>query len=108
MNLIKEIDVKSLKNKLDNNENLTLIDVRENQELQICKIKDALHIPMALIPTRLNEINFKSPVIIMCKSGGRSAQVCQYLNEQGYLNVYNLRGGIISWALEIDSNMATY
>ena len=44
----------------------------------------------------------------MCKSGGRSAQVCEYLQNQGYSNIYNLKGGIISWALEIDSTLDIY
>ena len=44
----------------------------------------------------------------MCISGGRSAQICQFLNQQGYFDVYNLDGGIMSWALEIDSTIATY
>ena len=56
----------------------------------------------------LDKINSNQMVIVMCKSGGRSAQVCQYLNNKGYSNVYNLNGGIITWALEIDSNMAVY
>ena len=105
---IKAIDVKHLKSKLDNNEEFTLIDVRESQELEICKINQAIHIPMSNIPICLDEINFEQPVVIMCKSGGRSAQVCHFLNEQGYLDVYNLSGGIIAWALEIDSTIATY
>ena len=105
---IKAIDVKHLKSKLDNNEEFTLIDVRESQELEICKINQEIHIPMSNIPICLDEINFEQPVVIMCKSGGRSAQVCHFLNEQGYLDVYNLSGGIIAWALEIDSTIATY
>ena len=105
---IKAIDVKHLKSKLDNNEEFTLIDVRESQELEICKINQAIHIPMSNIPNCLDEINFEQPVVIMCKSGGRSAQVCHFLNEQGYLDVYILSGGIIAWALEIDSTIATY
>ena len=58
MTRINEIDVQSLKHKLDTNEDFILLDVRENQELEICKIEQALHIPMGVIPTRLNEINF--------------------------------------------------
>tara|TARA_B100000029_G_C17366149_1_gene884400 strand:+ start:101 stop:427 length:327 start_codon:yes stop_codon:yes gene_type:complete len=108
MSNLQVISVHELKNKLDNNENFTLIDVRESEELAISKINEALHIPMSIIPTRLTDIDSTKPIIIMCKSGGRSAQVCQYLNDQGYTNVYNLNGGIISWALEIDPNMATY
>tara|TARA_B110000014_G_C19822107_1_gene426504 strand:+ start:193 stop:519 length:327 start_codon:yes stop_codon:yes gene_type:complete len=108
MSQVKEIDVHSLKHKLDNKEDFILLDVRENKELEICKIEQALHIPMGVIPAHLNEIDFDKPIIIMCKSGGRSAQVCHYLNERGYSNIYNLRGGITSWALEIDSQMNTY
>ena len=108
MNNIKEISVQSLNTKINNNEFFLLIDVREIQELEISKISQSIHIPMNTIPENLNQIESSKPVIIMCKSGGRSAQVCQYLQDQGYLNIYNLKGGIISWALEIDSNMDTY
>ena len=108
MSTFKSIDVETLKSKLDCNEDFTLIDVRENQELEICKLEEAIHIPVSSVPVYLNEIDFKKPVVIMCKSGGRSAQICQFLNDQGHFDVYNLNGGIISWALEIDSTMATY
>ena len=108
MSNFKEIDVQTLKSKLDDNDDFILIDVREDQELKVCKIDRAIHIPMGVVPARLNDIDSDKPVVVMCKSGGRSAQVCQYLNENGYSNIYNLNGGITSWALEIDSDMATY
>jgi len=105
---IKEINALALKKKLDQNEKIMLIDVRESQEIKICKIKEALHIPMDEIPNNIDKIDTKRAIIVMCKSGVRSAQICHYLNEIGYLNVYNLKGGIINWALEIDTNMDTY
>ena len=108
MNNIKEISVQSLHQKINNNEAFQLIDVRETQELEISKISNAIHIPMSKIPDNINQVDFSNPVVIMCKTGGRSAQVYQYLIDQGYSNIYNLKGGIISWALEIDSNMAIY
>ena len=108
MSNFKEIDIQTLKSKLDDNDDFILIDVREDQELKVCKIDRAIHIPMGVVPARLNDIDSDKPVVVMCKSGGRSAQVCQYLNENGYSNIYNLNGGITSWALEIDSDMATY
>ena len=108
MSDFKAIDVQTLKRKLDGNDDLMLIDVREDKELEVCKINQAIHIPMGAVPKRLNDIDSNKPVVVMCKSGGRSAQVCQYLNENGYSNIYNLNGGITSWALEIDSDMATY
>ena len=108
MNNLKEISVHTLNKKIKNNEQFSLIDVREHKELEISKISQAIHIPMNAIPDNLNHIPSTQPIIIMCKSGGRSAQVCEYLQNQGYSNIYNLRGGIISWALEIDSNLDIY
>jgi len=105
---IKEIDVLTLKNKIDQNADFILIDVRENQEIKICKLKESIHIPMREIPDNIDKIDNKKTVVIMCKSGARSAQVCHYLNEQGYPNVYNLKGGIIDWALTIDQTMDIY
>jgi rhodanese-related sulfurtransferase len=105
---IKEIDVHTLKNKLDQKDDFILIDVREKNEIEICKINESIHIPMQSIPAHIKEIDNQKTIIIMCKSGVRSAQVCNYLNDSGYLNIYNLKGGIINWALEIDSNMEIY
>ena len=108
MNNIKEISVQSLNKKINNNENILLIDVREAVELKISKISQAIHIPMNTIPNNLNQLSSKKTIIIMCKTGGRSAQVCEYLSNQGYSKIYNLKGGIISWALEIDSTLDIY
>ena len=108
MSDFKEISVQALNKKIKNNEQFSLIDVRENKELEISKISQAIHIPMNTIPDNLNHIPSTQPIIIMCKSGGRSAQVCEYLQNQGYSNIYNLKGGIISWALEIDSTLDIY
>ena len=108
MSNFKEISVQTLNKKIKNNEQFSLIDVREHKELEVSKISQAIHIPMNTIPDNLNHIPSTQPIIIMCKSGGRSAQVCEYLKNQNYMNVYNLKGGIISWALEIDPNMETY
>ena len=108
MNNLKEISVHTLNKKIKNNEQFSLIDVREDEELKISKISQSIHIPMNTIPDNLNQIASEKKIIIMCKTGGRSAQVCEYLNNQGYSNVYNLKGGIISWALEIDSTLDIY
>ena len=105
---IKEIDSLTLKNKLTQDEQLVLIDVREQTEIEICKIKEAIHIPMGEIPNNIDKIDNQNTIIVMCKSGGRSAHVCHYLNKQGYPNVYNLKGGIIEWALTIDKSMDIY
>ena len=108
MSNFKEISVQKLNQKINNNEKFSLIDVRENKELTISKISQAIHIPMNTIPDNLHQIKSTKPIIVMCKSGGRSAQVCEYLQNQGYSNIYNLKGGIIRWALEIDPSMDIY
>ena len=108
MTKIKEIHPTDLKNKIDNKDDFLLIDVREHSELEISKIQESIHIPMAEIPNKIDQINSNKLVVVMCKSGGRSANVCEYLMQNGFKDIYNLNGGIIKWALEIDSDMLIY
>ena len=105
---LKEVDVYQLKNRINKKDNFILIDVREEFEVKICKLNQSIHIPMNEIPNEISKINKNEQIIVMCKSGVRSAQVCYFLNGIGYLNVSNLKGGIISWAMNIDSNMDIY
>ena len=106
--MIKEITVKELKNKFDNNEDFMLLDVRNIQEVLFSKINGSIHIPMNEIMNRINELDSNKEIIIQCKSGKRSAKVCEYLITQNFNNVKNLKGGIISWADEIDSSIQVH
>tara|TARA_B100001758_G_C17783458_1_gene291046 strand:- start:170 stop:490 length:321 start_codon:yes stop_codon:yes gene_type:complete len=106
--MIKEITVKELKHKFDNNEDFMLLDVRNIQEVLFSKINGSIHIPMNEIMDRINELDSNKEIIIQCKSGKRSARVCEYLMTQNFNNVKNLKGGIISWADEIDSSIQVY
>ena len=106
--MIKEITVKELKNKFDNDEDFMLLDVRNIQEVLFSKINGSIHIPMNEIMNRINELDSNKEIIIQCKSGKRSARVCEYLMTQNFNNVKNLKGGIISWADEIDSSIQVY
>jgi len=108
MSKVKEIEPTDLKNKIDNKDDFLLIDVREPSEIEISKIKESIHIPMAEIPNNIDQINSNKLVIVMCISGSRSANVCKYLIQNGFQDIYNLNGGIIKWALEIDSDMLIY
>mgnify|MGYP000893515590 FL=1 len=87
---------------------LFLVDVRELDELQICKLDYDLHIPMGEVPTRIDEIPRDREVVIYCRSGGRSAQVVGYLQAQGFSNVDNMVGGTLAWSKEVDPAMPTY
>jgi len=84
-----------------------LIDVREDYEVQTCSIS-GMHIPMAEITHRLNDIRQDVPVIIHCKSGMRSEAVVEYLVRHGYSNVFSLNGGIINWIDTIDPSLERY
>ena len=105
---MKNINVKQLKNLFDSgSKDFELLDVRETNETIICKLEQAIHIPMMSIPKRLNDLNHKKNIIVMCHSGVRSLQVCLFLNQNGY-NATNLSGGIDAWANEIDPTMKRY
>ena len=106
--MIKEITVKELKNKFDNNEDFILLDVRNIQEILFSKINGSIHIPMNEIMNRINELDSNKEIIIQCKSGKRSARVCEYLMTQNFENVKNLTGGIIAWSDEIDNSIQVY
>jgi rhodanese-related sulfurtransferase len=91
-----------------NGTKLTLVDVREPWEVEICKIDGALMIPLQQIPARFGELPTDAPVVVHCHHGGRSAQAVAWLRRQGISGATNLEGGIDSWAREIDSAMETY
>ena len=104
--MVKEKSISELKSRLENQEDFILLDVRTENEVLVSKItEDFIHIPMNEIPSKLSKINKNKEIIVYCKSGVRSAKVCEYLMKNNYSKVYNLKGGIIAWAKEVDPNM---
>ena len=99
---------KELKARLDQNEKIVLLDVREPDELEICKIEGAKWIPMREMPARVHELNPQDLIVVFCHHGGRSAQVAYWLEDQGFQRVENLDGGINAWAEDIDPTMDRY
>ena len=77
---------------------LMLVDIRSEPEVAQARIDGAVHIPMHLLPFRLNELDQQKPVVLYCRSGARSAQASAFLAQQGMSNVHNLVGGIMDWA----------
>lgn len=86
------------------------IDVREAHELAHGMIEDAIHIPMQTIPNQLNMLEkYKSdPIVLICRSGKRSDQVGQFLEQMGFTDVVNLVGGMNAWATDVDNTMSVY
>ncbi|HET8696309.1 MAG TPA: rhodanese-like domain-containing protein [Gammaproteobacteria bacterium] len=87
---------------------VTLLDVREHDELELAAIDGALHIPMRDVPARLAELDRDAPLVVMCHSGGRSRRVAEFLANNGFQQVFNLRGGIDAWSTEIDPQVPRY
>ncbi len=85
-----------------------LLDVREPWEFQYCHIDGSLAMPMASVPARLAELDPARETVVICHHGGRSAQVCMFLERQGFGSVINLAGGVAAWANQIDPRMPQY
>lgn len=105
--LMKEVTVQELKQKIDNNESFQLIDVREPFEYEMSNI-DGENIPLAGIVIESSKISRDKPVIMQCRSGARSAAAVMQLEQLGYTNLYNLKGGILAWAAEYEPDMRVY
>lgn len=89
-------------------EHTVLLDVREPVELTMAKVSGAVHIPMAEIPARLNELDAAKTIICLCHGGMRSAHVAAFLLQQGFGSVKNLAGGIDAWATDVDASIGRY
>lgn len=75
-----------------------IIDVREITEIRAGTIPGAIPMPLATVPMRMHELDRQARMIFICRSGARSAQACAFLQQQGFDNVHNLRGGMFAWA----------
>lgn len=96
---VKEIEAADLAEWLsDNAKDFRIIDVREINEINAGTIPGAEAMPMATVPVRIHELDKDKDLVLICRSGARSAQACAFLQQQGYDNVYNLRGGMFAWA----------
>jgi molybdopterin/thiamine biosynthesis adenylyltransferase/rhodanese-related sulfurtransferase len=105
---MKEITVQELKQMIDDKADFQLIDVREPYEYDICNIGGEL-IPMADVPHQTDQIDRNKQVVVHCRSGKRSGDMILWLEKnQGFENLYNLKGGILAWAKEIDPTMPSY
>ncbi|WP_078594752.1 rhodanese-like domain-containing protein [Evansella clarkii] len=92
----EEISPKYVKERLDKGENLSIIDVREPQEIAEGKIPDAKSIPLGELLTRLKDVDQDKEHIMVCRSGNRSGLASEWLSDRGY-KVKNMTGGMLKW-----------
>lgn len=87
---------------------VTLLDVRQPEELELARVASARHIPMAEIPARISELNPQKAIAVLCHHGGRSLQVARFLEQNGFADVINVAGGIDAWSQTVDTSVPRY
>ena len=104
---VPEIQAEVLKSRLDQGENLFLLDVRDPYEYEKSNIGGHL-IPLPQLPKRLNELNADQEIVAVCKMGPRGVKAVELLQKYGFKKVSNLRGGIHAWSDRIDRSVRKY
>ncbi|HEY2679335.1 MAG TPA: rhodanese-like domain-containing protein [Steroidobacteraceae bacterium] len=105
----KELSPREFLDRRSGGADLTLLDVREDWETAVSPVPTAtVHIPMGAISARLGELDPHRETVVICRSGGRSAQVARFLEQQGFRSVFNLAGGILAWSRDLDPTIPQY
>ncbi len=105
---IPEVSVLDYKAERDQGKDVFLLDVRNPDEFDICRIEGSLLIPLGELEGRLGELDSAKDIVVHCKSGARSAQAVELLMEKGFPQVRNLAGGILAWSEQIDPSVPQY
>jgi molybdopterin/thiamine biosynthesis adenylyltransferase/rhodanese-related sulfurtransferase/molybdopterin converting factor small subunit len=105
---VPEITAEALKAKMDRGEDFDLLDVREPNEFQICRIQGSTLIPLGELSRRTAELDPGRDLVVHCKMGARSAKAVSLLQERGFTRVHNLKGGILAWIDRVDPSQSKY
>ena len=105
---MSEISPQDLKARLDRKEATLLLDVRQDWETKLCRLPNAVHIPIEEIELRVEELNADDAIVVYCHAGVRSAAVAEFLRSLGFKDVRNLAGGVDLWARTVDPTMRRY
>jgi adenylyltransferase/sulfurtransferase len=103
-----ETTVDELKKRLDRRDSIFILDVRNPEEYQICRIPGSTLLPLPELPQRFQELDPEKEMVIHCKSGMRSLKATNFLRQQGFRKIKNLKGGILAWADKIDPSLPKY
>ena len=106
---MEEMTATELKQRLDNGDDIQIIDVREDYEVAIGQIPNSKHIQLAQVLSRMDEIDPNRETVVYCKMGGRSARAIDALQRSGFQGkLVNLKGGITGWSNEVDTSVPKY
>jgi len=104
---MREFDAEELKQYLESNSPF-LLDVRQAWEYDVCRLKNSTLMPMGQVLASIDKLDKDRETVVICHHGIRSRQVARYLEQAGFSNVINLKGGVNVWAKTVDTEMATY
>lgn len=102
-----DIQVEDLAGRLEQGD-VTLLDVREGWEVELCAIDGSLHIPLGQLPAAVSLLPRDRELAVLCHHGMRSAHATAWLRAQGFDRAVNIAGGIDAWARRIDPSMKVY
>jgi adenylyltransferase/sulfurtransferase len=103
-----EIAPRDLKALMDRGQSPFILDVRNPEEIAICRIAGSTVIPLPVLAERLGELDPSVPMVVHCKSGARSAKAIGLLKEHGFTRLTNLSGGILAWIKDVDPSQPVY
>ncbi len=103
-----ETSPRDLKARIDRGDAPIILDVRNPEEIAICRIAGSKTIPLPALADRLGELDPNAPMVVHCKSGARSAKAIALLREHGFTRLTNLRGGILAWIEDVDPSLPAY
>ncbi len=105
---MKNISPKELKQMLDSDKNVFLLDVREGWEYDTCAIEGSKNISMSQIASSVDSLDKETCTVVICHHGMRSLQAATFLEQQGFKDILNLDGGIHAWAMDVEPSMPQY
>lgn len=107
---LPEVTPAALKHRLDRGEAVTIVDVREPHEWDIANLEayGARLVPLGELAERVGELEAAGEIVLHCRSGARSARALRQLRAAGFRRLWNLKGGILAWADEVDPAMPKY
>jgi rhodanese-related sulfurtransferase len=106
MNL--EISPEELKTELASANPPALVDIRDDEELEISKFPEFVHVPLMVLHTKLSELALDGNYIVVCRNGADSERSAEFLRHSGFERVRFLKGGINNWAASVDPSLPQY
>lgn len=106
--MVPVLTVEELKARLDAGEAITLLDVREPDELEISRLEGVVEVPLGQLPDRIGELDPNATTVVVCRSGARSERATAFLLAHGFRSVTNLAGGMNAWAQRVDPSLPVY